>query len=231
MSFDFNGKVVLVAGGTGALGRAVSSAFVSAGARVLVTYRRQKEFDYLKASGVAVEGYHVDLADAYAGQRLLNEICAKHGRVDAVLNTVGGYTGGANMWEAPLDALERMLSMNLVVGYSVARAVVPIMLKQGGGAIVNVAAKSAFDHAAGAAAYAASKAAAIALFGSLAAELKGSGVRVNSVVPTIIDTPDNRAAMPNADFSQWTPPEHIARVMMFLCSDAARAVHGAAIPV
>jgi NAD(P)-dependent dehydrogenase (short-subunit alcohol dehydrogenase family) len=231
MSMDFNGKVVLVAGGTGALGRAVSSAFVSAGARVVVTYRRQKEFDYLKGSGTVVDGYRVDLSDAYGVERFIAEVCAKHGVPHALVNTVGGYAGGANSWEAPVDTLERMLSMNLVPAYTLARAAAPVMLKQGRGSIVNVAAKSAFDHPAGAAAYAASKAAAIALFGSLAAELKGSGVRVNSIVPTIIDTPDNRAAMPDADFSKWMPTEEISRVIMFLCSDASRAVHGAAIPV
>jgi NAD(P)-dependent dehydrogenase (short-subunit alcohol dehydrogenase family) len=231
MSFDFNGKVVVVAGGTGALGRAVSSAFVSAGAHVVVTYRRQSEFDSLKTAVAAVVGYRMDLSDALAVERFVAEVCAKHGVPHALVNTVGGYAGGENTWVAPADTLSRMLSMNLVPAYTLARAVAPVMLKQGSGSIVNVAAKSAFDHPAGAASYAASKAAVVALFGSLAAELKGSGVRVNSIVPTIIDTPDNRAAMPNADSSKWTPAEEIARVILFLCSDASRAVHGAAIPV
>jgi NAD(P)-dependent dehydrogenase (short-subunit alcohol dehydrogenase family) len=231
MSFDFNGKVVVVAGGTGALGRAVSSAFVSAGAHVVVTYRRQSEFDSLKTAVAAVVGYRMDLSDALAVERFVAEVCAKHGVPHALVNTVGGYAGGENTWVAPADTLGRMLSMNLVPAYTLARAVAPVMLKQGSGSIVNVAAKSAFDHPAGAASYAASKAAVVALFGSLAAELKGSGVRVNSIVPTIIDTPDNRAAMPNADSSKWTPAEEIARVILFLCSDASRAVHGAAIPV
>jgi NAD(P)-dependent dehydrogenase (short-subunit alcohol dehydrogenase family) len=105
------------------------------------------------------------------------------------------------------------------------------MLKQGRGAIVNVAAKAAFDHTAGAAAYAASKAAAVALLGSMAAELKGTGVRVNSILPSIIDTQANRQAMPNADFAKWPKPEEIARVILFLCSDDARVIHGAALPV
>ena len=116
-------------------------------------------------------------------------------------------------------------------GYVLARATVPAMLKQGHGAIVNIASKAAVDHAAGAAAYAASKAAAVAMMDSLAAELKGTGVRVNSILPSIIDTEINRKAIPNADFANWPKPEDIARVALFLCSDEAKLIHGAAVPV
>jgi NAD(P)-dependent dehydrogenase (short-subunit alcohol dehydrogenase family) len=105
------------------------------------------------------------------------------------------------------------------------------MLKKGRGAIVNVAAKAAFDHAAGAAAYAASKSAAVALLDSLAADLKGTGIRANTILPSIIDTEANRKAMPNADFAKWPKPEDIARVILFLCSDDAKVIQGAAIPV
>jgi NAD(P)-dependent dehydrogenase (short-subunit alcohol dehydrogenase family) len=105
------------------------------------------------------------------------------------------------------------------------------MLKQRYGSIVNVAAKAAVDHGAGAAAYAASKAAAVALMDSLAADSKGTGIRVNSILPSIIDTPINRQAMPGADFASWPKPQDIAQVILFLCSDAAKTIHGAAIPV
>jgi len=105
------------------------------------------------------------------------------------------------------------------------------MLKQGQGSIVNVAAKAAVDHFPGAGAYVASKAAAVALLDSLAAEVKGSGVRVNSVLPSIIDTEANRKAMPNANFAKWPKPAEIARVILFLCSDDAKVIHGASIPV
>jgi NAD(P)-dependent dehydrogenase (short-subunit alcohol dehydrogenase family) len=105
------------------------------------------------------------------------------------------------------------------------------MLKEGRGAIVNVASKAAVDHAGGAAAYAASKSAAVALLDSLAEDLKGSGVRVNTILPSIIDTEANRKAMPKADFAKWPKPEDIARVILFLCSDDARVIHGSAIPV
>jgi NAD(P)-dependent dehydrogenase (short-subunit alcohol dehydrogenase family) len=108
---------------------------------------------------------------------------------------------------------------------------VPVMLKQGKAAMVNVIAKAALDHAAGAGAYAASKAGALAMMDSLAADLKGTGVRVNSILPSIIDTEVNRRAMPDADFTQWPKPEDIARVILFLCSDDAKVIHGAALPV
>jgi NAD(P)-dependent dehydrogenase (short-subunit alcohol dehydrogenase family) len=159
------------------------------------------------------------------------DIVAKSGRLDAVVNTVGGYAGGAKQWETESKVLERMLDLNLRSGFLLARAAVPVMLKQGSGAVVNIAAKAAVDHGAGASAYAASKAAAVALMDCLAADVKGTGVRVNSVLPSVIDTAVNRQAMPDANFAIWPKPEEIASVILFLASDAAQVVHGAAIPV
>ena len=129
------------------------------------------------------------------------------------------------------NVLDRMLALILRSGYALSRAAVPVMLRQGHGALVNVAAKAALSHAAGEAAYAASKAAALALLDCLAAELKGTGVRVNSILPSIVDSQANRQAMPKADFAKWPTPEEIARVILFLCSDEADVVHGAAVPV
>jgi NAD(P)-dependent dehydrogenase (short-subunit alcohol dehydrogenase family) len=126
---------------------------------------------------------------------------------------------------------DQMLALNLRSGFTISRAAVPAMLKQRRGAIVNVVSKTAVDHAAGAAAYAASKAAALAMMNSLAADVKGTGVRVNSILPSIIDTEANRKAMPNANFALWPKPEEIARVILFLCSDDAKLIHGAAVPV
>ncbi len=147
------------------------------------------------------------------------------------MNTVGGYAGGTKLWEQEPEVFERMLNLNLRSGYSLARATVPVMLKQGRGAIVNVASQAAVAPGAGAAAYAASKAAAVALMESLAADLKGTRVRVNSILPSIIDTEANRRAMPSSDFSKWPKPEEIARVILFLASDDAKLIHGAAVPV
>jgi NAD(P)-dependent dehydrogenase (short-subunit alcohol dehydrogenase family) len=235
MSLRFEGKVVLVAGGTGGLGHAVTLAFLEEGAKVVVTYRKQEEFEVLKsaagANGSRLEGYTVDVTDEAAVRQLIEKILAKHRRLDAMVNAVGGYAGGTKLWELETKVFDQMLALNLRSGYALARAAVRAMLKEGHGAIVNVASKAAVDHAAGAAAYAASKSAAVALLDSLAADLKGSGVRVNTVLPSIIDTEANRQAMPKADFAKWPKPKEIARVILFLCSDDAKVIHGAAIPV
>jgi NAD(P)-dependent dehydrogenase (short-subunit alcohol dehydrogenase family) len=235
MSAKFEGKVVLVAGGTGGLGRAVALAFLEEGAKVVVTYRAQEEFDALKSAagtnGSRLEGHTVDVTEEAAVRQLIEKIVGKHRQLDAMVNTVGGYAGGTKLWELETKVFEQMLALNLRSGYALLRAAVRAMLKEGHGAIVNVASKAAVDHAAGAAAYAASKSAAVALLDSLAADLKGSGVRVNTVLPSIIDTAANRKAMPAEDFSKWPKPEDIARVILFLCSDDAKVIHGAAIPV
>jgi NAD(P)-dependent dehydrogenase (short-subunit alcohol dehydrogenase family) len=235
MSLRFAGKLVLVAGGTGGLGRAVSLAFLEEGAKVVVTYWDQKEFDALKdrasAKNLTIEGYRVDVTDETAVRQFLDKVFTEHDRLDVLVNTVGGYAGGVNLWELETKTFDRMLALNLRSGYALSRAAIPAMLKQKSGAIANVAAKAAVDHGAGASAYAASKAAALALMDSLAAEVKGTGVRVNSILPSIIDTAANRKAMPDADFAKWPKPEEIARVILFLCSDDAKVIHGAAIPV
>lgn len=226
---------MLVAGGTGGLGRAVSLAFLEEGAQVVATYRKQEEFDALNyaagESSARLEGHKIDVTDEAAVRQLLEKIRVKHTQLEALVNTVGGYAGGVKLWEMETKVFDQMLNLNLRSGYALARAAVPMLLKQGRGAIVNVAAKAAVDHGAGAAAYAASKAAAVALVDSLAADLKGSGVRVNTILPSIIDTEANRKAMPNVDFSHWPKPEDIARVILFLCSAEAGVIHGAAIPV
>ena len=173
----------------------------------------------------------MDVTDEAAVGRFVADLLARHGRLDAVVNTLGGYAGGIKLWELETKTFDTMLALNLRAGFVLARAVLPGLLKQGHGALVNVAAKAAVDHGGGAAAYAASKAAAVAMMDSLAADTKGTGVRVNSILPSIIDTPANRKAMPDANFDAWPKPEDIAKVILFLSSDAAITIHGAAVPV
>jgi NAD(P)-dependent dehydrogenase (short-subunit alcohol dehydrogenase family) len=228
-------NTILVAGGTGGLGHAVSLAFLNEGATVIVTYRNQAEFDALAseagANGKKLEGHRVDVTDADAVLRLISNVVAGHTRLDAVVNTIGGYAGGAKLWEQPPDTLDRMLSLNLHAGYALSRAAIPAMVKQGRGSFVNVASKAGVDHPANDSAYAASKAAALAMMDSLAAELHGTGVRVNSLLPSIIDTEANRRSMPKANFAKWPKPDEIARVVLFLCSEDAAVIHGASLPV
>ncbi len=231
----FSGKLIIVTGGTGGLGRAVSLAFLQEGARVAVTYRDPAEFDALKRSAgsnaSSLLGEAVDVTDEAATRRFVDAILASGGQIDALVNAVGGYAGGIKLWDVDPRTFEKMLSLNLRSSYTLARVIVPAMLKQKEGAIVNVSARAAFDHAAGASAYAASKAAALAMMDSLAEDVRGTGIRVNTILPSIIDTEPNRRAMPRADFAKWPKPDEIARVILFLCSDDARVIHGAAIPV
>jgi NAD(P)-dependent dehydrogenase (short-subunit alcohol dehydrogenase family) len=231
MADRFKGKIVLVAGGTGGLGRAVSLSFLNEAARVHVTYRSADEFTALKeSSGTNASlllGHRVDVTNIEDTARLVRDI----GRVDVMINAVGAYAGGSPLWQTDPDVFDRMMLLNVRSGFVLARSIVPTMLANEGGAIVNISSRSAVDHAAGASAYAASKAAALALMDSLAADLKGTGVRVNTVLPSIIDTEANRKAMPGADYAKWPKPEEIATVILFLCSDDARLISGASVPV
>jgi NAD(P)-dependent dehydrogenase (short-subunit alcohol dehydrogenase family) len=234
VSGRFNGKVALVTGGTGGLGRAVTLALLHEGASVIASYIVKEEADALRdAVGphAHLELLPLDATNEEECRTFVDGITARHGHLDILVNAIGGYAGGKPMWETDTKTYQLMLTLNLRAGHNLAKAVVPAMLRQKSGAIVNITSKAAVDHAAGAGAYAASKAAALALFDCLAQDVKGSGVRVNSVLPSIIDTEPNRKAMPNADFSKWPKTEEIAQVILFLCSAEAKLIHGAAIPV
>jgi NAD(P)-dependent dehydrogenase (short-subunit alcohol dehydrogenase family) len=234
-SLRFSDQVALIAGGTGGLGRAVALAFLGEGAKVVVTYRRQNGMDALKQlagdRAGSLAGFSVDSIHDAALAQLVQRIVEENGRLDILVNTAGAYAGGAKFWQADPAEFDRMLDANLRSGHALLRAALPPMLKRGSGAIVNVASRAAVDHAGGAAGYVASKAAAVAMIDSLAADLKGTGVRANSILPGIIDTEANRKAMPTADFSLWPKPEDIARVILFLCSEEACLINGASIPV
>ena len=235
MASRFSGMTVLVSGGTGGLGRAVSLAFLAEDANVVVTYRKQDEFLMLKREAGAatnkLSGHVVDVTDEAQVRELVDQIVSQQGRLDVLVNTVGAFAGGTKLWESDSKVFDTMLALNLRSGYVLSKSVVPVMLQQKQGAIVNIASKAAVEHAAGAFAYVASKAAAVAMMDSLAEDLKGTGVRVNSVLPSIIDTEANRRAMPKADFAKWPKPEEIAKVILFLCSEDAAVIHGASLPV
>ncbi len=234
MANSFSNQVALVTGGTGGLGRAVTLALLHGGASVVATYIKKDEADALRdavGTHAHLELLPLDATDESACRALVDGITARHGHLDILVNAIGGYAGGKTVWETDPKTYELMLTLNLHAGFNLARTVVPAMLKQKSGSIINIASKAALDHAAGAGAYAASKAAALALFDCLAQDVKGSGVRVNSVLPSIIDTEPNRKAMPTADFSKWPKPEEIAQVILFLCSPEAKLINGAAVPV
>jgi len=225
-------RTAIVTGGTGGLGRAVVAAFLGGGDRVVVPWIVARERDAASAQFQSALG---------AGALLLLEadvaapdgaaaVARAAGAPAVLVNGVGGFAAGA-IHETSLDVWDQMYRLNVRAAASMTRAVLPGMVERGRGAIVNVAANAALDPPAGISAYAASKAALVALTRSLAREVAGRGVRVNAVLPTTIDTQANRAAMPDADFSQWTKPEQIAAAIHWLASDAASAVRGALVPV
>lgn len=232
---DLNGKVVVVTGAVGNLGRATVDVVKNLGATVVAADRSQDRLDAtFGAPGVPADMLllgGIDLAYEQGAEALVNGAVDRFGRVDGLVNTVGGFRGGKTLSEEDLATWDAMMTVNLRTTLLACRAVVPVMLGQGSGAIVNVSSGAAHSGPARLAAYSASKAAVLRLSESLASETKAHGVRVNAVLPGTIDTPQNREAMPKADTSKWVPPEDIATVIAFLLSNGARAVTGAAVPV
>lgn len=221
---------VLVAGGTGALGVAVVRTLAAAGRPLSATWRtaaaRERAEREIGAAG-AVEWVEADLTDPDAAQRAV----AAARDIGAVVTTVGGYAGGRRLHEDDPETLARMLALNLLTAHNLARAAVPALLAGGGGSFVAVAARAALRPARGAGAYAASKAALVALVQALDADYRADGVRANVVLPNVIDTPANRAAMPDSTRAGWSAPEAVARVIGFLVSEDSAATSGAAVPV
>lgn len=235
LTYDFSDHVVIVTGAAGNLGLATARAFAAAHAHLVPVDRAENRLAGLapelnEAAGhLPVTG--VDVTDPVAVQAMVARVLAHFGRVDVLVNTVGGYRAGQPLHETPVATFDFLMNLNARSVYLPCQAVIPVMLAQGRGAIVNVAARAALAGTAHHAAYAASKAAVVRLTESMAAELKGRGIRVNCVLPGTIDTPQNREAMPQADASRWVAPTAIADVILFLASAGARAIHGAAIPV
>ena len=220
---EMKGKVVLITGGAGALGQTVVPAFVSTGASVILG-----DLNPVQVPGVTA--LKADFTDQTQVQSLVDEVIRTSGRLDALINLVGGFATG-RVVETDVLLWQRMLTMNLTSAFLLSQAVLPSMLQRGQGRIVHVAARAALEPFTGAAAYIVSKAGLIGLIRTLSTELAGSGVTVNAVLPSTIDTPANRRAMPAADPSKWARPDSIAHTLTFLASDAASQINGALIPI
>jgi NAD(P)-dependent dehydrogenase (short-subunit alcohol dehydrogenase family) len=232
---QLTGSVVIVTGSVGNLGSAIARALLDAGARTILVDRSQdrlrESFPNLVDSPDHFLAGGIDLTNADSMMKMVQSACEHFGRIDALVNTVGGWRGGKPVHETDLGDWDFLFEVNLRTTLLCCRAVVPQMLRQGRGKIVNVASRDALSGGAGYSAYSASKSAVLRLTESMAAELKSSNVNVNCIMPSTIDTPQNRKAMPKGDFSKWVAPEAIADVILFLISDGARAINGAAIPV
>ncbi|MFI6264644.1 SDR family NAD(P)-dependent oxidoreductase [Micromonospora sp. NPDC051006] len=222
-------RSVLVTGGTGGLGEAVTAAFREAGWRVVVPGREG-------ASAAAPAGDVVrlvaDLTDPAGAARAVEAASGDPAApLRAVVNLVGGYASGGLVHETPVEEFDRMFTANLRPTHLVTRAALPHLIAAGGGAIVCVSARAALAPFPGAAGYATAKAAVLAFANAVAVEYRRSGVRCNTVLPSVIDTPANRAAQPDADHSRWVAPAEIAPVIRFLASDESAPTSGAAVPV
>jgi NAD(P)-dependent dehydrogenase (short-subunit alcohol dehydrogenase family) len=228
-------QIVIVTGAVGNLGAVTARAFQAAGAKTVLVDRSpnglRAAFPELADSRDHYLAAGIDLADPASLARLMDQTLARFGRVDALINTVGGWRGGKPVHETSPADWDFLFNVNLRTTLNCCTAVVPQMLRQKSGKIVNAASRDALAGNAGDAAYSASKSAVLRLTESLASELKASNINVNCVLPSTIDTPQNRTAMPNEDFARWVEPAAIADVILFLASDAARAINGAAIPV
>ncbi len=227
-------RVVIVTGAAGNLGAAVAAAFAARGDRLALLDRDVGRLDETRRSlgldaGTALLA--VDLLSALSTADAAAEVVARLGRVDVLANIAGGFTMGPPLHETPDADWDLMMGLNARSVLNMCRAVVPHFLRQGGGRVVNVAARAALEGKARMGPYCASKAAVITLTEALAAEHRDHGITANCILPGTIDTPQNRASMPDADFSRWVPPAALADVIVFLASDAARAITGAAIPV
>jgi NAD(P)-dependent dehydrogenase (short-subunit alcohol dehydrogenase family) len=224
-------RTVLVTGGTGALGGAVVDTFLDAGWRVVCTWLVPKERDRMGER----EGLELVEADLFHEEQVtaaVREAAGAEGApLRAVANLVGGYLAGPRIEELTLEQFEGQLRLNLHPTFLVTRAALPWLVEAGGGGIVCVSARAAERPFAGAAAYATSKAAVAAFARSVAVEYRDDVVRCNAVLPSVIDTPANRAAEPDADHTRWVQPSEIAQVIRFLCSDESAPVSGAAVPV
>lgn len=230
-----SGRVALVTGGTGALGQAVTRTLLAAGNTVCVPYIVDAERAQLQAAIKGDEAARLvmerlDVADAAALGRFVDATRARQGRLDALVTLIGGFAGGG-LLETDRTTWDRMLDLNLTTVFTTTRAVVPHMVAAGRGRVVTIGSRAVVPPAAGFIAYTVAKAGVIAFTQALAQELRGSGVTANCVLPSTMDTPANRAAMPGSDRKGWVPVESVAAAIAFLASEEASHVTGALVTV
>jgi NAD(P)-dependent dehydrogenase (short-subunit alcohol dehydrogenase family) len=233
---DLTGRVAMVTGGAGALGRGTTRVLLDAGAMVVITDSHTHAMrDAVQALPEAVRAHcmtvHADLTTEEGAAAAVREAVAAHKRLDILVNIIGGYAGGPPIAETELAVWRGQFELNATTAFLMARAAVPVMQERGWGRIINVSSRVARTVPAGLGAYAVSKAAVITLTEVLANETREQGITVNAILPSVIDTPANRQAMPDAAFDHWVKPEAIGNVIRFLAAEESGIISGAAIPV
>jgi len=226
--------VVMITGAGGNLGRAVAQKFAQQGAVLILVDLNGDQLaktQTMLSGAQKVQGFPTDLIDPLSVKNTVSQVIDNFGRIDVLANIAGGFTMGPMLHETSDEDWNFMMDLNTRSVFHACRAVIPQMLKQGGGRIISVSARAAKEGKGKMAPYCISKAGVITLTESLAAEHKYNKINVNCILPGTIDTPQNRAEMPDADHSKWVAPEALADVILFLASDASRAVTGTAIPV
>ena len=223
-----NQRVVLITGAKGGLGSFVTEAFLATGDTVVGTSKSIQSTDFVHPHFVAVPS---DLTDAASARRLVDCVINRFQQIDVLVHIMGGFSGGKPIAETDDATWERMMNLNLRSGFNIFRAVIPRMRAAGRGHIIAIASRAAAEPAANIAAYGASKAGLVSLVRAAALENKDRGITINAILPGTMNTNVNREADPSADFSRWVPPENVADVVVFLSSEAASQITGAAIPV
>jgi NAD(P)-dependent dehydrogenase (short-subunit alcohol dehydrogenase family) len=231
LKYDFSNRIVLVTGGTGALGRAITKTFISSGATVISSYVVDSEVGQLEAQIKSViHLIKADIAREEEVMKLVSSILDKYGQINILVNVVGGYIGGKSVTDLNEKEWDMMMNMNLKSAFLISKNVIPHMISSKNGKIVHVSSRSGLKSVGYDSAYAASKSGLIRLVESLSEELKELNINVNCIMPSTIDTEANRIAMPNADHSIWVKPQDLANIVSFLCSEDGKAITGAAIP-
>jgi NAD(P)-dependent dehydrogenase (short-subunit alcohol dehydrogenase family) len=221
-----DGNVVLITGAKGGLGTFVTQAFLDAGAQVVGTSRS------ISAKDFSHPNFHAEpaeLGNKEQASALVAKVLAEQGRIDTLVHLVGSFTGGTSVADSPDDSFSKMFEINVYSFLHITRAVIPAMRKQGSGAVLAIGSRTAVEPVAGLGAYTASKAALVSLVRTIALENKDVGISANVILPSTMDTPANRAAMPKADFTRWVPPARVAELLVHLAAN--RQVTGAAIPI
>lgn len=229
--YDYSNKVVLITGGTGALGITLTQRFISSGASTIATYVNEKIEAIKPENKINPELIKADITKEDQVVKLIATIVERFGHIDTLVNSVGGYLGGKSVTELDDHEWDFMMNLNLKSAFLISKHVIPVMKSSGrGGRIVHISSRTGLKSEGFDSAYAASKSGLIRLVESISRETRELGINVNCILPSIIDTEAGRKAMPKADFSRWVKTDDIANVVLFLCSQEAKAITGAAIP-